>query len=114
MISVARKARALKNFFDWLVGTGWVKVNPVVGVNLPREARRPPKSLTEQELYRIRRAVYRADNARDIAVFELLANTGLRVSELCSLEVGDIVYSEALSNLTVSRAAAAIRSQSYC
>lgn len=99
--SVARKVRALKNFFDWLVGTGRVKANPVVGINLPREARRPPKSLTEQELYRIRRAVYRADNARDIAVFELLANTGLRVSELCSLELGDIVLSERKGKVAV-------------
>lgn len=99
--SIARKVRVLKNFFDWLVGTGRVKANPVVGINLPREARRPPKSLTEQELYKIRRAVYRADNARDIAVFELLANTGLRVSELCSLEVGDIVLSERKGKVAV-------------
>lgn len=99
--SVARKVRALKNFFDWLVGTGRVKANPVVGISLPREARRPPKSLTEQELYRIRRAVYRADNARDIAIFELLANTGLRVSELCSLELGDIVLSERKGKVAV-------------
>jgi len=99
--TVVRKVRALKNFFDWLVGTGRVKANPVAGVHLPKETKRPPKSLTEQELYRIRRAVCKAGNPRDIAVFELLANAGLRVSELCSLEIEDVVLSERKGKLAV-------------
>jgi len=71
--SVARKVRALKNFFDWLVGTGSAKANPATGVRLPRETKRPPKSLTDQELYRVRRAVYRAGNPRDVTVLNCLA-----------------------------------------
>jgi len=43
LATVDRKVRALKNFFDWLVGTGRVKANPVMGVRLPRETKRPPK-----------------------------------------------------------------------
>lgn len=99
--SIARKVRALNNFFDWLVGTGKAKSNPVLGVKVPREAKRPPKSLTDQELYRVRRAVYRANNPRDIAVFELLANTGLRVSEVCSLQLEDITLSERKGKVAV-------------
>jgi len=91
----------LKNFFDWLAGTAEVKANPVVEAHLPRETKRPPKSLTERDLYRIRRAVYKTDNPRDIAVFELLGNAGLRVSELCFLDVGDVVLSERKGKVAV-------------
>jgi len=52
---VARKVRALNNFFDSLVGMGRLKANPVVEVRRPKESRRLPKSLTDQELYRLRR-----------------------------------------------------------
>jgi len=97
--TVARKVRALKNFFDWVAGTGKVEANPVVGVRLPRETKRLPKSLTGRELYRIRRVVYKADKPRDIVVFELLAGAGLRLSELCSLELDDVVRPNARARL---------------
>ena len=62
-----------------------------------------PKSLTRQELFKLQRALdqrrahaERSGHAliwimRDEAIIALLLNTGLRVQELCSLDVGDIV-----------------------
>lgn len=62
-----------------------------------------PKSLTRQELFKLQRALdhrrahtERRGNAltwvvRDEAIIALLLNTGLRVAELCSLDVGDII-----------------------
>ncbi len=62
-----------------------------------------PKSLTRQELFKLQRALdHRRAHAersghalewvvRDEAVIALLLNTGLRVAELCSLDVGDVI-----------------------
>lgn len=52
-------------------------------------------------MYRIRRAVYKAGKPRDIVAFELLANAGLRVSELCRLEIEDVVLSERKGKVVV-------------
>jgi site-specific recombinase XerD len=62
-----------------------------------------PKSLTRQELFKLQRALdhrrahaERSDHSllwivRDEAIITLLLNTGLRVQELCSLDVADVV-----------------------
>jgi site-specific recombinase XerD len=92
--SIARPIRALNSFFDWLVESNVVPTNPTQVSRLPKETKRPPKSLSEQEMYRLRRAVHKGRNARDIAVFEMLAGTGLRVSEVCHLELSDVTISE--------------------
>jgi site-specific recombinase XerD len=101
--TLARKLRALNSFFRWAQSAGLVKSNPVSGVKAPREQRRAPKALSEQELHRLKRAVYRAGKPRDIAMFELLSNAGLRVGELCALRVGDVYLSERKGKVTVRR-----------
>lgn len=77
---------------------------PIVsGVRASREQRRPPKAPSEQGLYRLRRAVYRADKPRDVAVFELLSNAGLLVGELRAVRVGDVCLSERKGKVTARR-----------
>lgn len=88
--SVSRRVRALNSFFDWLTETKAAPANPTLGVRLPRETRRAPKALNPQEMYRLRRAVYKGRNTRDIAILELLSDAGLRVSELCDVELSDL------------------------
>lgn len=92
--SIARPIRALNSFFDWLVESKVVPTNPTQTSRIPKETTRSPKSLSEQEIYRLRRAVHKSRNARDIAIFEMMAGTGLRVSELCHLELFDVTISE--------------------
>ncbi len=101
--TLARKLRALNSFFRWAQSVGLVKLNPVSGIKTPREQRRPPKAVSEQELHRLKRAVYRAGKPRDIAMFELLSNAGLRVGELCALRVGDVCLSERKGKVAVRR-----------
>ncbi|MBE3519183.1 MAG: tyrosine-type recombinase/integrase [Firmicutes bacterium] len=101
--TLARKLRALNSFFRWAETVGLVKSNPVSGIGVPREQRRPPKALSDQELHRPKRAVYRMGKPRDIAMFELLSNAGLRVGELCALRVGDIRLSERKGKVLVRR-----------
>ena len=101
--TLARKLRALSSFFRWAQSVGLVKSNPVSGIKAPREQRRAPKALSEQELHRLKRAVYRAAKPRDIAMFQLLSSAGLRVGELCALRVGDVCLSERKGKVTVRR-----------
>ena len=49
----------------------------------------------------MRRSFYKEGNKRDIAIFEVLANTGIRVSELCSLKLSDVQISERKGKLIV-------------
>lgn len=101
--TLARKLRALNSFIRWAESVGLAKSNPVSGIKAPRGQRRPPKVLSEQELYRLKRAVYRAGKPRDIAMFELLSNAGLRVGELCGLRVGDVRLSQRKGKVLVRR-----------
>ena len=92
--SIARKRAALARYFGWLSRNGKVKLDPTVGVKTPADKGRLPKVLTGEQL----RALLerhpdehpRWRHLRDDAVVELLYGSGLRVSELCSLDVDAI------------------------
>ena len=92
--SIARKRAALARYFGWLSRNGKVKIDPTVGVKTPADKGRLPKVLTGEQL----RALLerhpeehpRWRHLRDDAVVELLYGSGLRVSELCSLDVDAI------------------------
>lgn len=93
--TLARKVAAINCFCKWCVEQSIIPENPVPEISAyTRREAQEPKALSEQELYRLRRSVYKGRNARDIAIFEVLANTGIRVSELCALKVEDIELSE--------------------
>lgn len=99
--SIKRKIQAIRKYLDWAVQRGVINRNPAKEVEAPSSVMLPPRSLTEREFYRLRRSFYKEDNKRDIAVFEILANTGIRVSELCSLKVSDVEISDRKGKLIV-------------
>jgi site-specific recombinase XerD len=92
--SIARKRAALARYFGWLSRNGKLKVDPTIGVKTPSDKGRLPKVLTAEQL----RALLerhppehpRWRHLRDDAVVEMLYGSGLRVSELCSLDVDSI------------------------
>ena len=53
-----------------------------------------PRALAQREPLRLLRTVHCARNARDIAIVEVLANTGLGVDELSALMLEDVQLSE--------------------
>lgn len=100
--TVNQRLAALRAFFEFLVGKGVLKKNPAEGVpDVKIQKTTAPRSLTKNELYRLRRKVHAGGNKRDIAIFELLANTGVRVGELCALELDDVEISERKGSITV-------------
>lgn len=99
--TVKRRMMALSSFFRWAASEGLCRQNPVSGLKLPRATPRPPKSLSKTEVQRLRSAVHGSGNARDIALVELLLGSGLRVGELCSLDLSDVSLSPRRGRVTV-------------
>jgi len=92
--TTGRKLAALRRYFGWLARNQQISVDPTIGVRTPSDTGRLPKVLTNEQLG----ALLHTDDtdqpdwkiARDTAVIELLYGSGLRVSELCSLDIDSI------------------------
>jgi integrase/recombinase XerC len=96
--TVARKLAAIRSFFRYLKRQGKIAVNPGKSVATPRQERRLPKQLSVDEMAHL---VEMPDDsvplgARDRAILELLYATGVRVSELTSLDFDDLDLNEAV------------------
>ena len=92
--SVSRKLAALRRYFAWLVRDGKIKVDPTLGVRSPSDAGRLPKVLTHEQLSALLTGTNEDEpewkTLRDTAVIEMLYGSGLRVSELCALDIDSI------------------------
>lgn len=90
--SVTRFLASVKSFYNYLLTQGDVKVNPTHGVTADRAERKYPEILTnkEVELFLDQPQCVDAKGFRDHAMLELLYATGIRVSELISLNTEDL------------------------
>lgn len=88
----ARFLSAVRSFYQWLLREGKRHDDPSLQIDSPRLGRPLPKTLTEQDVEALLNAA--ASDApielRDRAMLELLYASGLRVSELVGLELGQI------------------------
>jgi site-specific recombinase XerC len=92
--SVNRKLASLSSLYRWATENGEAAQDPTRHVGGIAQQMTAPKALSEQALTKIMRKVHQAGNPRDVALLELLAATGLRVSEVAALTVGDISIGE--------------------
>jgi site-specific recombinase XerD len=93
--TVLRRISALRSFVKFLRAEGELKRDPFLGVPLPKRARSLPKFLTEAEMNEVLAApVSGGDPAseRDRGLVELLYSSGLRRTELSTLNVGDVDF----------------------
>jgi integrase/recombinase XerD len=91
--TVARKVAALKSFFSFLQAEGELRSNPAESLASPKVGKALPKPLTVQEVDELLEQPLRRDTPdgrRDRAMLELMYATGLRVTELVSLDLSDI------------------------
>ena len=90
--SVARWIAAVRGFFSHMVATGQLGEDPSAHLDPPRVWRSLPKVLSFDEVEALLHAPCRSDprGLRDAAMLELLYATGLRVSELLRLRLGDL------------------------
>jgi len=93
--TMARKTASIRRYFRWLVAAGGATVDPTSGVSVPAGSGRLPRVLDGRELAGLLDGPSDDDEAvwrrrRDDAVLELLYGSGLRVGELCGLQVGSL------------------------
>jgi integrase/recombinase XerC len=90
--SIARKLSAIRSFYRYLVREEIVSTNPIEKVSSPKLDRRLPSFLTLEEVERLLNAPDLSTplGQRDRALLELLYASGLRVSELARLDLGQI------------------------
>ena len=89
--TIARKAAALRCYFAWQVRQGRLGSDPARSLRAPSGGGRLPRVLSAGEVTSLLGAgVETPVDRRDLAVLELLYAAGLRVSELCGLDRGDV------------------------
>ena len=90
--TVTRSVASLKSFYNYLMQTGLVDQNPAKGVAPAKVERKLPQILTgkEVELFLEQPQCTDLKGYRDRAMLELLYATGIRVSELISLDRNDL------------------------
>jgi len=95
-ITVARKLASLRCFFRYVTRQGYLDVDPAETLSSPRFEHYLPTTLDVDDIYHLLDC--QLDNTpkqlRDRAIFELIYSSGLRVSELVGLNVGDLRMSE--------------------
>jgi integrase/recombinase XerC len=93
--TIARKLSGWRGFYHWLARQVTLPANPVDGVRAPRRPKSLPKALPVDTAVQLveggRHAHPEPAELCNIAMFELLYSSGLRVSELAGL---DLAYSE--------------------
>src|SRR5215212_2034621 len=99
--TVNRRLAALRRFFQWAKATGLVKELPTENVKGIASSPRSSHWLDKRDVDRLIRTVERHGNTRDLAIVLVLRHTGIRVSELSSLMLGDVETSERKGSLTV-------------
>lgn len=90
--SIARKLSAIRSFYRYLQREGFIATNPLDKASSPKLDKRLPSFLTIEETVRLLEAPDLAtlQGQRDRALLELLYASGLRVSELVSLNLEQI------------------------
>lgn len=95
--TINRKLSGLRRYFGWAVRRSVCNTDPTIGIHGPKSEGKLPRVLPRVELDALldgtRPAVREDDESRlwrDSAVVEVLYGSGVRVSELCGLNHGDL------------------------
>ncbi len=108
--SVQLRFSALRTFYKFLVRHGVVGATPIKNLALPKPGRRLPRHLTPPQMAALLdaplkeiasrdkkspgRPICTAARYRDAAILETIYSCGLRISEMCGLQAGDIDWQE--------------------
>ena len=99
--SLQRRLSALRAFFTWRSRRSGQRRNPAAAVRAPRKGRKLPGVLEADQV-----SAYLAPAAtdplmqRDLAIAELLYSSGLRLAELCAVDIEDLDHRERLITVT--------------
>ena len=90
--TISRSLASLKNFYAYVVSSGFLEVTPVTEIKVNRGEKKLPQILTgrEIELLLAQPACVDPKGFRDKAMLEVMYATGIRVSELINLNIDDV------------------------
>jgi integrase/recombinase XerC len=98
--TIARRAASARAFTAFAHRRGWLTADPGAQLRTPKVQRHLPEVLRQEQMTAVLTAPQRgsagddpiaaAVSRRDAAIMELLYATGIRVSELCGLDLGDL------------------------
>ena len=95
--SLQRHASAARGFFDWARINHLVDEDPTVALRTPKVPRRLPRTVTAKDAEVLMASVMDAAAAdespigiRNLAILEVLYGSGVRVAELCGLDLDDV------------------------
>ncbi|MGR8942102.1 MAG: tyrosine recombinase XerC [Gammaproteobacteria bacterium] len=89
--SLQRELSAMRSFYHFLLKKHLVEINPAEHVQAPKQPRKLPKTLDVDQVTGLLEAGAHSElEIRDLAMFELLYSSGLRLSELVALNLYDI------------------------
>ena len=96
--SIARKISSIRSFYNYLMKETLIKGNPFRDVELPKKEKRLPKFIYPDEIESLFKSIDTSKplGKRNLLIMEFLYGTGVRVSELCGIELGDIDYYQGL------------------
>jgi integrase/recombinase XerD len=106
LATMARKIASAKSFFRFLVQSGKLAQNPAQNLPAPQVKRHSFLALTAAEYHSLLAEAKRLstpESKRDVMMLELLYATGLRISELVSLNVGDVDLEQSCLRLSSGR-----------
>jgi integrase/recombinase XerC/integrase/recombinase XerD len=86
-----RMISTLSSFYRFLYTQGGVPANPMVGIERPRIKQQEIKYLKHNQVLRLIDSI---EDPRDKLIVRTIYATGVRVSELCSIDIGDIDFDE--------------------
>ncbi|MDZ4667942.1 MAG: tyrosine-type recombinase/integrase [bacterium] len=91
--SISRKISTLKSFYKFLLKQGWVEQNPMLKIILPKVSKKLPVFVEEKamnQLLESRNFTDDFEGKRDALILHVYYGTGMRLSELIGLKVGDV------------------------
>ncbi len=94
--SQARIISGVKSFYKYLRVEGFIEIDPTAMIESPRLGEHLPEVLTVDEVDALEAAVDlgKAEGQRNLAIIETLYSCGLRVSELCNLQISRISFTD--------------------
>jgi len=101
--TVNRHLMSIRSYLDWAVGQGLIEQNPAEPIKAVQQIPQAPRWLDKKEQYALQRAIEKdlqlaqlrypvriTTRQRDAAMVILMLHTGLRLSELLELRLGDV------------------------
>ena len=90
--------RSLRIFFSWLVSESLIETNPFDRVKIPRPPRKVIPAFSDSQIRQLLGVLdtRTAEGYRDYTIILTLLDTGLRVSELCNLKLGNLWLDEGM------------------